>query len=205
MKTIFSVKNVMRVLTTLLLIFVFCPTFLVSCSNQTLKVGVMQAVGGVKVNGEKVSGAHPIMLLCLLLPIAIFVILTMKKFAEKMASLIVLGASVLDFIMWVSFKSATEKEAAKNYCAFDITAVYMFNMIAIIALIVLSLLVLVGKLQLENGFKLAGGSAKLSGAEQQKIETRSAAQAPQMKFCSECGAKLTGEATFCGSCGTKVE
>ena len=84
----FTVKNVLRVLALLAIIFVFCPSFLVSCSGQTKEINVMTAVGGMQTtSGGNVTEAHPIMLICLLIPAAILVLLFVNKLTEKKLSM----------------------------------------------------------------------------------------------------------------------
>lgn len=203
-------KNVLRVILAILLFLVFCPTFLVSCSGQKIEVGVMDAVFGLRANGELVTEQHPIMLLCLFIPIILLVVLGLKKLAEKVAAIAVLGAAVLDFILWLSFKSGAEKEAAKNYCGFEVKGTYYLNLFLILALVVIAVLALIGMIHLVKDAAAATGSAAIAGAAQKSIPTRAAApaaapKAGQAKFCPQCGAKLEGAVTFCGSCGTKIE
>mgnify|MGYP002513695579 CR=1 FL=1 len=78
----FTVRNVLRALCALCTVFVFCPAFLVSCSGQNIKVSVMTAVGGMSAYGEKVVDPHPIMLVCLLIPVVALVLLFVKKLTD---------------------------------------------------------------------------------------------------------------------------
>ena len=78
-KSMFTVKNVMRGLALFCIVCVFCPSFMVSCSGQNMNVSVMTAVRGVSVYGEKVVDAYPIMLICLLLPVAVLIALIVRS------------------------------------------------------------------------------------------------------------------------------
>jgi ABC-type dipeptide/oligopeptide/nickel transport system permease subunit len=114
-KSVVTVKNVIRVLALLCIVGVFCPSFLVSCSGQTIDVSVMTAVGGISAYGETVVEPHLIMLICLLIPVAVLVILFIKKMAEKMSTGIILVCSVIDLIVWIIFRSEVKKIAEENY------------------------------------------------------------------------------------------
>ena len=51
-KPVVTAKNIIRVLSVIVTIIFFCPTFLVSCSGQTIDVSAMNVVGGIKSYGE---------------------------------------------------------------------------------------------------------------------------------------------------------
>lgn len=89
----------MRVLSLFCIIFVFCPSFLVSCSGKQVNVNVMTAVGGMSMYGERVVDPHPIMLICLLIPIAMLVLLFIKNFADKKTAIIVAVCAVIDTVV----------------------------------------------------------------------------------------------------------
>ena len=83
-KIVITVKKVLKALSLICFVIVFCPTFLVSCSGQNMNVSVMTAVGGVSISGERVVAPHPIMLLCLIIPMAVFILLSIKKYTDRM-------------------------------------------------------------------------------------------------------------------------
>lgn len=158
----FTVKNILRILTVLCMIFVFCPAFLVSCSGQDVNVNVMTAVEGVKAYGETVVKPQPIMLLCLLLSIAVMVLLFVKKFAEKMNSAIILGCTAVDLLIWFVFRGAVKKIAEENYCTFKTTPWFVLNAIAMLLIIIVNALILLGKMQMDTDLAVffANGGAK---------------------------------------------
>lgn len=158
----FTVKNILRILTVLCMIFVFCPAFLVSCSGQDVNVNVMTAVEGVKAYGETVVKPQPLMLLCLLLPIAVMVLLFVKKFAEKLNSTIILGCTAVDLVIWFVFRGAVKKIAEENYCTFKTTPWFVLNVIAMLLIIIVNALILLGKMQMDTDLAvfLANGGAK---------------------------------------------
>ena len=158
----FTVKNILRILTVLCMIFVFCPAFLVSCSGQDVNVNVMTAVEGVKAYGETVVKPQPLMLLCLLLPIAVMVLLFVKKFAEKLNSTIILGCTAVDLLIWFVFRGAVKKIAEENYCTFKTTPWFVLNVIAMLLIIIVNVLILLGKMQMDTDLAVffANGGAK---------------------------------------------
>lgn len=196
-KSLFTVKKVLRILALLCLVFVFCPAFLVSCSGQEVNVSVMTAVGGLSAYGEKIVDPHPIMLLCLVIPIAMLVLLFVKKFADKKVATMILACAVVDIIMWFVFRSGAKKIAEDNYCTFKTTVWFVFNIIALILMIVLTAMVLINKLQMES--QLVGASSYV-GIEKKPQEPK---EAP-IGYCSNCGTPLVYESKFCTTCGTPV-
>lgn len=163
-KTKFTVKNVLRILTALCIVFVFCPSFLVSCSGQDVNVNVMTAVKGVTAYGETMVKPQPLMLVCLLLPIAVMVLLFMKEIAERRNSIIILGCTAVDLIIWFVFRGAVKKIAEENYCTFKTTAWFVFNVVAMLLIIIANGLILLGKMQMDTdlaAFFSNGGAKKI--------------------------------------------
>lgn len=66
-KLLFTPQKILKILSLLCIVLVFCPSFLVSCSGQEIEVNVMTAAGGLSMYGETVSKPYPIMLLCLVI------------------------------------------------------------------------------------------------------------------------------------------
>lgn len=222
--SLFTIKNVLRVLSVLCIIFVFCPSFLVSCSDQTINVNVMTAVGGLSSYGQRVVDPHPIMLICLLIPAAILVLMFIKKLTDNKTALITAICGVVDIIVWFIFKSSVRKAAEENYCEFKTTGWYVLNIIALLLIILLSVLVVLMKIQLDTDLitlfsgggtkealnqmsatmsqmtsavsQLAGNVATNVGNKKQKEDT--------IGFCSKCGSPITYGCKFCTSCGTPV-
>lgn len=149
-KSGFTVKRVLRVLALLCIIFVFCPSFLVSCSGQDVKVSVMTAVGGVSMYGEKVVDPYLIMVICLLISAAMLVLLFVKKFADNMTGIMILAGAVIDFIVWIIFRASVKKVAEENYCEFKSTVWFALNVIALLLIILLTILIALRKAQMDS-------------------------------------------------------
>lgn len=223
-KPILTVKNIMRALALLCIVFVFCPSFLVSCSGQDMNVNVMTAVGGVSMYGETVVKPHIIMLLCLLIPIAVLVLLFIKKFADKQTAGIILGCTAVDFIIWLIFRASVKKVAEENYCSFKTTGWYVINIIVMLLIIIFSLLVVIEKMKLDTDL-----AAAFAGKDVQETLNQMSATVSQMSstvtkmagnavanvnnkvakenaigFCAKCGAPIAYGCKFCTSCGTPV-
>lgn len=223
-KSIFTMKNVLRVLSLLCIIFVFCPSFLVSCSGQNVNVSVMTAVGGVSAYGEKVVDPHPIMLLCLLLPVGILVLLFIKKLTDRKTAAIILGCSIVDFVIWLIFRSSVKKIAEENYCSFKTTGWFVINIIVLILIVLLTAIVVISKIKMD-----ADLITIFSGGGTQKVLNQMSATMSQMSstvtqiagnvannvvsktskenvigYCAKCGSAITYGCKFCVSCGTPV-
>lgn len=190
-----SIRKALRALGLLGLIFVFCPSFMVSCSGETVKINAFKALTGVKFMEEKVEGSsHPLIALVLILvPILVIALTCLKNKTDKTVAGYIMVSTVVDLVVWYRFKAVTQKLAEDNLCEFEKTGWYTVSLIVMFAILVLAVMVLAGMKKLDN-VPVEPGSAEA-------IEPAADAS----KFCAQCGAKLEKGAAFCGSCGTKVE
>lgn len=223
-KSVFTVKNVLRAFALLVIIFAFCPSFLVSCSGQEINVNVMTAVKGYSSYGETIVKPHFIMLLCILIPVAILVLLFVKKFTDEKTAAIILISAACDFVIWLIFRNKVKAFAEESYCDFETTAGFWFNIISLLLLVVFSAAVVLKKLQMDSDLLslLSGGGTKdalnqMSKAVGQMSNTVSKmaadvvsnvgnkpSNANTIGFCSKCGSAIPYGCKFCTSCGTAV-
>ncbi len=221
-KSLFTPKKIMRMLSLLCIVFVFCPAFLVSCSGQEIEVDVMTAVGGMSMYGETVVEPHPIMLICLLLPIVVLVVLFMKKFTAKKVSIISLICMAVDCIVWLVFKTSVKEIAEQNYCEVEVTGWFYLNMVTMLLIVILSFLVLIKVIQMDVNLvaMISGGGTQatinqMSAAVNQMtsavnklasnvVSTVGNKNEDRIGFCSKCGSGLTYGSRFCTSCGTEI-
>ena len=161
-KSLFTARQIMRVLSFICIIVVFCPSFLVSCSGQSKGISVMTAVGGLSVYGETIAKPQPLMLVCLLLPAVILALLFMKKLPEKQNALIIAICGISDFVIWMIFKAVVKKIAEDHYCEFKTTGWYLLNNLALFFLILFALLILLQKLEMDTDILalLSGGGTE---------------------------------------------
>ena len=222
--SLFTVKRVLRVLALLLIVFVFCPSFLVSCSGQNVNVSVMTAVGGVSAYGEKVVDPHPIMLICLLLPIVMLVVLFAKKILDTTVAIISFVAAAIDFVIWLVFRSSVKKLAEDNYCDFKTTGIYVINIIVLILILLLTLMMIIKKLEMESDLIqiFTGGSTQKALDQMSSAVNQMSTAVSQMAgnvvsniaeknnkvsvigYCQKCGSGIPYDCKFCTSCGTPV-
>ena len=161
-KSLFTARQIMRVLSFICIVVVFCPSFLVSCSGQSKGISVMTAVGGLSVYGESIAKPQPLMLICLLLPAVILALLFMKKLPEKQNALIIAICGISDFVIWMIFKAVVKKIAEDHYCEFKTTGWYLLNSLALFFLILFALLILLQKLEMDTDILalLSGGGTE---------------------------------------------
>ena len=161
-KSLFTARQIMRVLSFICIVVVFCPSFLVSCSGQSKGISVMTAVGGLSVYGESIAKPQPLMHICLLLPAVILALLFMKKLPEKQNALIIAICGISDFVIWMIFKSVVKKIAEDHYCEFKSTGWYLLNNLALFFLILFALLILLQKLEMDTDILslLSGGGTE---------------------------------------------
>lgn len=213
-----TVRMAMKMLALLGILFVFLPSFVVSCAGEKVNVNVMTAVKGVEANGTVISEPNLIMLLCLIIPIAVIVLLTVQKFNESQTSIIILASMAVDFIIWLVFRSKVKELAESSYCEFKTTIWFFLNMLGMLLMIALAVLVMLRKLALDTPLKDVLKNLNVDGIvkiqkkdseamdmNQAQPEDSAASNEEQLRFCTECGAKLSSEARFCVKCGAKVE
>ena len=161
-KSLVTARQIMRVLSFICIVVVFCPSFLVSCSGQSKGISVLTAAGGLSVYGETIAKPQPLMLVCLLLPAVILALLFMKKLPEKQNALIIAICGISDFVIWMIFKSVVKKIAEDHYCEFKSTGWYLLNNLALFFLILFALLILLQKLEMDTDILslLSGGGTQ---------------------------------------------
>lgn len=205
----FRVKRILQMLSFLCIVFVFCPSFLVSCSGQRFKVSAMTAVGGVSVYGGEAVPPHPAMILTLLLPIGIIFLLSAEKFTEKKTAFVIAICAAVDLAVWMIFRGVVKKAAAETYCEFRTTGWYVLNLASILAVFLLAVLIRKGRLKLESDLSAILAAAKRHNIWRQLPSVISNVTHAQEKknaigFCCKCGNPITYGCKFCTTCGTLV-
>lgn len=205
----FRVKRILQMLSFLCIIFVFCPSFLVSCSGQRFKVSAMTAVGGVSVYGGEAVPPHPAMILTLLLPIGIIFLLSAEKFTEKKTAFVIAICAAVDLAVWMIFRGVVKKAAAETYCEFRTTGWYVLNLASILAVFLLAVLIRKGRLKMESDLSAILAAGKSHNIWRQIPSVISNVTHAQEKknaigFCCKCGNPITYGCKFCTACGTPV-
>ena len=146
------VKNIIRLLSILLMVFFFVPSFMVSCAGYgNIKISAFKAMTGIKIEGESVSDPKVICIIMLLLPIAMLALWCLKSvLKDKIAAIASGSCAVVDFIFWIALCVGVNKEATDNYCTAKVTAGFIFNILFILAIVVLDLLIIINVLQAEK-------------------------------------------------------
>ena len=225
-----TVKNVLRVVSVLCVIFFICPTFVVSCSGHDIDISAANTMVGIKYHGDTLTKAHPMLIFALLLPLAVAVMLCMKKWNNFQIVVGAAAAGVIDFIIWLVFKSQVKKAAEENGCGFKTTVFFFLNMLCIVIIVLLSALVLARNIDMETDLvRLATGQetkialnqvsdavSKMSHSVSQMASTmaanvnnaggnrQAAGAADIIGYCQQCGKPLTKDSRFCMSCGKPV-
>lgn len=202
-------------------VLAFCPSFLVSCSGTEVNVGVMTAVRGYSIRGQKVVDPQPIAFVMFVIPVVIFALLMMKKYGDKKKAIIIAVLAVCDSISWAVFLYTVASFSKNNYCTFETTGFYKVNSIVHDLIILLSILVAIKKLQMDSNLltlfsgdgkqkalnqmaetmsQMSGAVTKLAG----NVENKHAVHKDTIGFCSKCGSSIEYGCKFCSSCGAPV-
>lgn len=202
-----TLRNVIRALSVLLIIFFFVPSFMVSCSGESVKFSAASAMVGVKYEGEKMSEASPMVALLIILPIAILVIWCLKNvLKDKIASIIGVACAGLDLIMWFVVRMGVAANAEEIYGTSKVLAGFVFNIIFVLLVIAANVLILINLIQADK--PLIGGSDVMPQQNMQQNTYQSApteAAPTQSAFCTKCGAPLTPGTKFCTKCGAQMD
>lgn len=226
-----TVKNVLRTLTFCCAILFFCPMFMVSCSDSDwgvdtdlMKVSAITAIKGISGMGETLVQPHPILVLCLLLPVAAIILLFIKKFTDKQIATSVCGATAVDLIIWIIFRTTAKKLAEDSQCQFETTGWYVLNIIVMLLILVLTVAVLINQLQLHTDLMTAFSKKDINNAVGQMSDTvghfsekmthvagnvadnirKKTNKEDIIGYCAKCGKPITYGHKFCFSCGTAV-
>lgn len=225
--SVFIVQKIIKILSVICFIMVFCPAFLVSCSDQTLHISVMKTVSGISVYGEQVSKPQPVLLLLAAAPVAFFVLLELRKWTDKKTGRIIAICAGIDLVLWMIFKSVVKKEANENYCQFRTTGWYVLNFICLLLIILLGVLVALDKMTLDTDLKsvisgsdtkdainkmssavgqMSSAVSKMAGDAAAKMENKAAPSSggDTIGFCPNCGKPIDAESNFCPYCGAKI-
>ncbi len=146
-----TVRNAVRMMSAVCIIIFFCPTFMVSCSGQDIGVSAAGVVGGLKYHGSTIGGAHPVMLLALLLPAALIgITFADSKLNDKGKAIATICITAASIFIWNTFRSAVKSAADENYCEYRSTLWYALNLIILVLLMIISILILADKIKWET-------------------------------------------------------
>ena len=223
-KSKFTPKKLFRILSLICIVMVFCPMFLVSCSGETLEIDVMTAVGGLSMYEETLVEPQPIMLLCLIIPIAVLIMFLKKNIELRKSVIWTLISMIVDFIIWIVFRSTVKKYADEYLCTFEATGWFYINLISMSLIVLLAVLVFLKIIDIDTDLirllsgdvtkemmnqasesmnKMAGSINKMVvnvvvNGENKETET------DRNSFCVRCGASVSKESKFCTSCGLEI-
>ena len=220
-----NLKNIMRILSIILIICFFVPSFVVSCSGADIKLSAAKVMVGTKYQGQTVVGANPICIIFLLLPIAMLVLWCLKSvLKDKIAALACGCCAAADLIFWIIFRVAVASRAEQAYCESKAAAGFVLNIIFLLVMVTINLLVFLNVIEAETPLIHASVQPQ-NNAGQQPYQAQPTNQQPANQqlyqaqpvtpqpastpagagFCENCGAPLVAGNKFCTKCGNKVE
>ncbi len=209
----------------------FLPLCLVSCSymDEEKYINGFQAAFGFKFTGEKIGGIWWLFLVFIFTAILIalwFVkdLKAIKDFSLKKPILCLLTAGIeaVNVIILIAFINGAKEVAAAGSCELKVTFFFVLLMIIDILLCLGSAAALIiYVIKTPDFFNTVGGEIKkllsYKGGSNAPVgqpvapqpQVQPVAPQPQVqpqqafKFCSQCGARLPKETTFCTQCGNK--
>lgn len=197
-----NLKTIIRTLSLVCVVLVFCPAFLVSCSGQSASVSAWDVTKGISVLGTKASSFNPLFLLTLLLPLGIFSVFFLRK-RRKTIALIIMICSVVDMLLWLYFRSQVKEAAYKANCDFESKFGFTLTVICLILIMISSALVLLNILSFNKNILNVLPS---DGGERIKAWVDERVNLPQKQsgFCHNCGGPINRGNQFCPKCGQPV-
>ena len=219
---ILTIKNLIRLLAGLCLLFFFAPMYKITIAGVASRsISGWNGLMGVTMNDVKVLDGNPVYLLPLLLPAAILAVTFLgRQLTDRIVLIIISICSGLDILFWIilffhcagKVKEYTETSSPygnsfenpfnlyfDNYLQIklDITAWYILTILFLIAILTLSILCTLGKLRL-NGLIPSG----YRGGSHEKWEP---AETQRVRFCPACGNRIDHSGKFCGRCGNPLK
>lgn len=200
-KTYATVKNVLRLISVILIAIFFLPTFLVSCSGQDIEISAKTIMAGYSIRGEEVIEPHAMCVIFFFIPIALLVIWILKnKLSLKKTALISSILGILDFFLWIYLKSSVKEAALDNSCTFKTTGWFLINQILLILLSILSVGIYFNYISIDSDiFQLFGRIKTDAKIVQDNLSDST------VRYCENCGNKIQEGNQFCTKCGTKIE
>ena len=212
----FKIKHLMRIISLVAILIFFLPTFIVSCSDQTVSVSAVRLVGGVKYYGEYLINPQLWVLLLLALPVILLILwIANKATSLQMKNIITIVISAADIILWAVLSEKLSNWAEENLCGHSTTFWFGLNIVLLIIAIIIAIVMSILKIsdefsirdivartdseQLEAGFKnIAAGAASIAGG---VAEIAKNAVDEDRWECPNCNEKMPGKAKFCSNCG----
>ncbi|MCR5556425.1 MAG: zinc ribbon domain-containing protein [Butyrivibrio sp.] len=191
------IKHIMKILGGGVALLFFLPTFLVSCSGETINVTGANMLVGVSYEGKKVADGNFWAVFLLLIPIAILTIWFLKQISSKTKGLITAICAVIDIIAWIVAQSKVSAFAEENMCRFKTTAWYWINLILLAILAIFAFLVYLNLLH-EDGSIVGKVGASISPAQ---IASQDSVT---IEKCPACGYENAPGGKFCGHCGAAM-
>lgn len=187
-------KNIIRVLSLILICIFFAPTFLVSCSGQEKTLSTGQIMVGIKFQGETIEQAHPMLIFYLLLPLSLFVIWCLRLgIKEKVRNIYTIVASAIDTVIWFVLSTKVEEEAKRNYCTFDVTGWFWINIVLLMVVLVFGVCLCLNVLKADTPlFQVRN-----------RIPTAAISGGNDIWICPQCKKENMTSERFCVNCGTK--
>jgi len=192
-----SSKRIIKVVTVIMVVMFFCPSFMISCNaGQDLvrELSLADICAGLEFeDGDVISEPQPVLLLLLIFPVVTYILARMKN-KEKLVSIAAMVTGVVTLAGLFITKSGVEKAAADYMCNSKVIWGFTFDVIASLILCV-------------SGYYfwklINGGVSEYSGNNINTNRQEGAGNAE--KKCLNCGKILTEIEKFCTNCGTEYE
>ena len=218
---ILTIKNLIRLLAGLCLLFFFAPMYKISIAGVSSRtISGWNGLMGITINGVKVLNGNPVYLLPLLLPAGILAVTFFcRQLTDRIALIITSICSGLDILFWIILFFHCEgklREYSENnmygnsfenpfnayfdnyfQIKLDITVWYMLTILFLIVILALSILCILGKLGL-------GGMIR-PGRREGSLGKWSSREPAKVSFCPSCGSRIDHGGNFCGRCGSPLK
>lgn len=200
-----SLKNLIRLVTLLIMVIFFMPTFLVSCSGRDLEVGAARTMTGYSFQGEKVIEPHLICVIFIFLPIIILGIWFLKGMVtDKIKALVTAVGALADIIMWIIFKSEVKKIAVQSGLSFSTTEWFAVNLISLIALFAVGVGIYFDYINVN--WNMSNGKGIIKKANHKLDKKPNSEHVVEMSgYCGKCKAPIRKGNGYCTQCGSKFE
>ncbi|MCR5667366.1 MAG: zinc ribbon domain-containing protein [Eubacterium sp.] len=190
-----KLKHIIQIISLVAIVIFFLPTFVVSCSGESMKLSAMRLTIGVRSDGYTMVSPQLVCSCLIIIPVLLLLVWLIKfKLDHSTKNIITLVFSAVDVGMWCAVAAGVKHEAGQYYFQSRVTFWFVLNLILLFIALFLAICMNMKKLSGETSL------TELFGIISNTAPNTNAVDAGPWN-CTNCGTMMKGQANFCYKCG----